>query len=191
MRHVRILVLCLVAAFAMSGTTLVVASPALAGGKCNQECKEKKEKEKQEAKEKQEKEKEEAELPGIYAVFSACPLNNPEVTFCIDAQTSGGKTGGQFTVGSITIPLSKPITLQGGMTSTGYHNEPELSGFIEPESSAETLVAPAAEGAGRVQEPDSATTILAGGVDGKLRERQEETRTWRHGDARTGGYTGA
>ena len=50
--------LCLVAVFAMSATTFVVASPALAS--CNQECKEQKEKEKQEAKEQKEKEKQEA-----------------------------------------------------------------------------------------------------------------------------------
>ena len=37
MRHVRMLGLCLVAVFAMSATTLVVASPAFAN--CNSECK--------------------------------------------------------------------------------------------------------------------------------------------------------
>ena len=51
-------VLCLVAVFALSATTLVVASPASAS--CNTECKEQKEKEKQEAKEQKEKEKAEA-----------------------------------------------------------------------------------------------------------------------------------
>ncbi len=56
MRHLRILALCLAAVFAMSATTLVVASPALAGG-CNEECKEQKEKAKIEAKEKKAKEK--------------------------------------------------------------------------------------------------------------------------------------
>ena len=45
-RHVRMLGLCLVAAFAMSATTLVVASPALAGG-CNEECKVEKQHEKE------------------------------------------------------------------------------------------------------------------------------------------------
>lgn len=53
------LALCLAAVFALTATTLVVASPALAGG-CNQECKELKEKEKQEAKELKEKEREKA-----------------------------------------------------------------------------------------------------------------------------------
>ncbi len=42
MRHLRMAVLCLVAVFALSATTLVVASPASAS--CNTECKEQKEK---------------------------------------------------------------------------------------------------------------------------------------------------
>ena len=60
------------------------------------------------------------------------------------AQTAGGKTGGQFTVGSITIPLSKKITLQGGQTQEGYdfYGEGKLpEQFAEPENSAETLLA--------------------------------------------------
>ena len=69
MRHVRMLGICLAAVFVMSATTLVVASPALAGG-CNHACKEQKKKEKEEAKkhkeetkveEKKQKEKEKQE----------------------------------------------------------------------------------------------------------------------------------
>ncbi len=111
MRHVRMLGLCLVGAFAMS---VIAATPALA----------------------------EWSLKKIYAPFSACPYNNPEVGICVHAQTYGGKNGGQFTVGSITIPLSKKITLQGGMTWAGYTSETPLEGFIEPENSQETLLAP-------------------------------------------------
>ena len=58
MRNVRMLALCLMAIFALSVTTAVIAAPAQAA--CNTECKEQKEKEKQEAKEQKEKEKEEA-----------------------------------------------------------------------------------------------------------------------------------
>jgi hypothetical protein len=61
-RHLRILALCLAAMFAVSATTLVVASPALAN--CNEECqlhkkeeKERKEKENKEAKERKAKER--------------------------------------------------------------------------------------------------------------------------------------
>ena len=57
MRRLRILGLCLAAMFAVSATTLVVASPALA--KCNEECKQHK-KEEKEAKKKAEREAKEA-----------------------------------------------------------------------------------------------------------------------------------
>ncbi len=110
MRHVRMLGLCLVGAFALS---VIAVTPALA----------------------------EVSLKKIYAPFSACPFNNPEVSICVHAETNGGKTGGQFTVGSITIPLSKKITLQGGMTEAGYTGETPLEGFFEPENSQETLLA--------------------------------------------------
>ena len=117
MRHVRMLGLCLAAVLAMS---MVVAGSAMA----------------------EEKPLTQKQLEKLYAPFGACPYNNPEVGICVHAQTSGGKNGGQFTVGSITIPLSKKITLQGGLTWAGYGNEPALSGFIEPENSAETLISP-------------------------------------------------
>jgi hypothetical protein len=84
-----------------------------------------------------------AGVKGIYEPFHACPFNNPEVSICVHAETAGGKEGGQFTVGSITIPLSKKITLQGGLTEAGYTGETELEGFFGPENGEETLAAPA------------------------------------------------
>jgi hypothetical protein len=57
-RRLRILAICLAAMFAVSATTLVVASPAMAA-KCNEECKQHK-KEEKEAKEKARKEATEA-----------------------------------------------------------------------------------------------------------------------------------
>lgn len=110
MRHVRTLGLCLIAAFAVSA---MAAVPALA---------------------------KEWSLNKIYSPFKACPFNNPEVSICVHAETYGGKTGGQFTVGSITIPLSKKITLQGGMTEAGYTGETPLEGFFEPENGEGTLL---------------------------------------------------
>ena len=127
MRHVRMLGLCLVASFAAS---VVAATPALAEKPLSQK-----------------------QLEKIYAPFRACPVNNPELyklyegeegAYCLNAQTAGGKNGGQFTVGSITIPLSKKITLQGGQDFEGkaFYGEGELPpGFIEPENSSETLLA--------------------------------------------------
>jgi hypothetical protein len=114
-RHVRMLGICLLAAFAVGA---VAAVPAMA----------------------EEKPLSQKQLEKLYAPFSACPYNNPEVSICVHAQTAGGKNGGQFTVGSITIPLSKKITLQGGLTEAGYTNETELQGFIPPENGEETLV---------------------------------------------------
>ncbi len=136
MRHVRMLVLCLVAMFAMSATTLVVAAPALAGEKCNQECKELKEKEKQEAKEKKEKEKAEAKQQkerekeekkkqrieekelrkhpegGAFEKFNSCPATDPELSACIY-----GEAGPEsfFQAGKVTVHFVKPIILRGGM----------------------------------------------------------------------------
>jgi hypothetical protein len=93
-RHVRILGLCLVAAFTMSAVALSVASPALA--------------------ENTRKEKE-----NFYNRFTECPIELGEaVTECIVAQTRGGKEGGEYTVGPITIQLTKKITLQGGINGS-------------------------------------------------------------------------
>jgi len=48
---------------------------------------------------------------GEFANFGDCPLSNPEVTGCLYAQT----TGGEFHVGSTAVPITKTITLQGGI----------------------------------------------------------------------------
>ena len=130
-------VLCLVAVFALSATTLVVASPASAS--CNTECKEQKEKEKQEAKEQKEKEKEKAQAEkafaqnkarrerwetklvgdpfnvNTWAQFRACE-DERKVALqetCYLGVTLGGKTGGFFEFGKVLVPLSKSIVLQG------------------------------------------------------------------------------
>lgn len=47
---------------------------------------------------------------GEYAQFSDCPLNNKEVDNCVYSVTSAGS----FTVGTKTVPLKNPVTLQGG-----------------------------------------------------------------------------
>jgi hypothetical protein len=51
-----------------------------------------------------------AELEGEWAVFKQCPLGTPELDACLHAVSSGGK----FIVGNRTVPLTNPITLQGG-----------------------------------------------------------------------------
>jgi hypothetical protein len=46
-----------------------------------------------------------------YAPFAGCPLSNPATDICIFAQTESGK----MTIGSKTIPISRTVTLQGGV----------------------------------------------------------------------------
>lgn len=63
------------------------------------------------------------EPTGDFAVFKQCPLSNPAVSLCIFAQSSGG----EFKVGTTTVPINKTITLQGGS-------------IVNEETGAETFV---------------------------------------------------
>ncbi len=48
---------------------------------------------------------------GEWAQFGECPLSNPAVALCVFAQT----TSGEFKIGSTSVPLTKTVTLQGGL----------------------------------------------------------------------------
>jgi hypothetical protein len=48
---------------------------------------------------------------GKFAPFAQCPLSNKAVELCTVANT----TTGEFTVGKKTVPITKTITLQGGL----------------------------------------------------------------------------
>jgi hypothetical protein len=48
---------------------------------------------------------------GDYAAFAACPLGNPQTDLCLFTRTEGG----EFVAGDRTVPLSRAITLQGGV----------------------------------------------------------------------------
>ena len=48
---------------------------------------------------------------GDYVNFGDCPLKNPSVALCVFATT----TSGEFKIGSTQVPLSKTVTLQGGL----------------------------------------------------------------------------
>jgi hypothetical protein len=50
---------------------------------------------------------------GDYALFGACPLSAPNITDCLVMQTSGG----QFTIGRVTVPIDRTITIQGGLVT--------------------------------------------------------------------------
>jgi hypothetical protein len=53
-----------------------------------------------------------ADPTGDFAPFKYCPYTNVEVQSCLHSLT----TTGSFTLGNSTVPVSAPITLQGGFT---------------------------------------------------------------------------
>lgn len=67
-----------------------------------------------------------AKLTGEYVRFQNCPRTDPEVQRCLFSVT----TGGEVTLGSKTVPIVNPVTLQGG-----YSEIPDENGFV-------SLVAP-------------------------------------------------
>lgn len=56
---------------------------------------------------------------GEYAPFADCPLSNPALETCLVAVTEGG----EITIGKETVPISKAITLQGGVSAFFSPNE--------------------------------------------------------------------
>jgi hypothetical protein len=48
---------------------------------------------------------------GAFAVFADCPTTTPGVLACIYAKTESG----EFTIGKKTVPIEKPVILQGGL----------------------------------------------------------------------------
>jgi hypothetical protein len=50
-----------------------------------------------------------------YTKFAQCPIANPAVKQCVYAQT----TSGEFVIGSRAVPITKTITIQGGVTESG------------------------------------------------------------------------
>ncbi|HEX3519004.1 MAG TPA: hypothetical protein VHT29_08225 [Solirubrobacteraceae bacterium] len=65
-----------------------------------------------------------AGLQKEYSVFSDCPVNTPGVVGCVVSYT----TGGEFHLGSKTVPINKTITLQGGTSSTSPDLVPAADG---------------------------------------------------------------
>jgi hypothetical protein len=106
-RHVRILGFCLVAAFLVSA---LAALPALAN-------KEKK-----------------FEETGVQALKESCPTENLEVSVCFVGRTLGGSDGGFFQLGGVRVPLSKPITIHGGLSKGQLYVIPPAHGLETLES---------------------------------------------------------
>ena len=57
-----------------------------------------------------------------YAAFSNCPLSNPLTDICIFTKTEGG----QLIIGSKTIPISRTLTLEGGIHQSESSKQQEL-----------------------------------------------------------------
>src|ERR1700739_4434888 len=54
-----------------------------------------------------------AAITGEFGNFAQCPVGNAAVESCLYARS----TSGEFKIGSTAVPLSKPIVLQGGLTT--------------------------------------------------------------------------
>ena len=52
---------------------------------------------------------------GPYAMFKYCPYTNPAVGSCVINTTHSGV----FVIGNTTLPIDKPIVLQGGVENLG------------------------------------------------------------------------
>jgi hypothetical protein len=57
-----------------------------------------------------------AKLTGLFTRFQFCPYKNPEVERCLHSVTTGGKV----VLGSKTVPIVNPSTLQGGVSEPAF-----------------------------------------------------------------------
>jgi hypothetical protein len=73
-----------------------------------------------------------ASIQHEFAKFSDCPMENPEVVLCIVSTT----TSGEFKLGSKTVPITKPVILQGGLTA----NSPVLVGAADGNTLSKTAL---------------------------------------------------
>jgi hypothetical protein len=86
---------------------------------------------------------------GEFAVFAQCPLKNAELSGCIAAKTESG----EFQAGKQKVPITNPITLQGG--------------FIENEETGELKFVGAENGVTLSHSPQPVPGGLAGLVNCK------------------------
>jgi hypothetical protein len=85
---------------------------------------------------------------GKYAVFEDCPLARQKVVNCVYSVS----TGGHFTIGRGTVPLTNPVTIQGGFAGAG--SGIEFFGAENGETVSETPQ-PVPSGLGGVVAPSS------------------------------------
>jgi hypothetical protein len=62
-----------------------------------------------------------AKLTGAFTRFQFCPLTTPGVARCAYSLTDGG----EVVLGSKTVPIVNPVTLQGGFSEPAEEGEPE------------------------------------------------------------------
>jgi hypothetical protein len=86
---------------------------------------------------------------GEFAVFAQCPLSNAELSGCIAAKTETG----ELVAGKQKVPITNPITLQGG--------------FIENEETGELKFVAAANGVTLSHSPQAVPGGLAGLINCK------------------------
>lgn len=68
---------------------------------------------------------------GIYSDFSKCPVSNPNTSYCLYSKS----TSGSFTLGNATVPINKPVILQGG-----YHVDDNFNTTFINAQGGDTLV---------------------------------------------------
>jgi hypothetical protein len=86
---------------------------------------------------------------GEFAVFAQCPLSNAELSGCISAKTESG----ELVAGKQKVPITSPITVQGG--------------FIENEATGELKFVAAANGVTMSHSPQPVPGGLAGLINCK------------------------
>jgi hypothetical protein len=67
---------------------------------------------------------------GDFAVFAQCPRFNPEVGLCLYSKTESGSV----TIGTSTVPIKKPIVLQGGVATNEVTEVESLVGALNGET---------------------------------------------------------
>lgn len=71
---------------------------------------------------------------GEFAQFAQCPLKNSATKACLYAKS----TGGEFAIGSTVVSLTKPITLQGGLTKANSEGDSEVLAATNGETVSKT-----------------------------------------------------
>lgn len=167
MRHVRMLGLCLAAVFALTATTLVVASPASAS--CNEECQAQKKYEKELKTYEKERAKADVKEEKVHPwekFFGNCSLPEvPKQNGCIYGEAG---TQSFFQAGKATVFFKKPVILQGGLiretTCEEEHGEEACKDLV-----------PALDGETIIPEPEPGPSLTEG-VDAELLPPAEKSR---------------